>query len=123
MSCPSRLRSTGRQRPGPIQACPALHSALSTDPPRARAGLNVTFHAGIDLNEDLAPIQAGLCSHSMRNTELHMCITVPSTSGNDLNEDLTPIEAGLTWTVGKRRREAFDFLGGEVGDWIGLVRE
>lgn len=44
-------------------------------------------------------------------------------AGNDLNEDLTPIEAGLTWTVGKRRREAFDFLGGEVGDWIGLVRE
>ncbi|EFN57185.1 hypothetical protein CHLNCDRAFT_30552 [Chlorella variabilis] len=34
--------------------------------------------------------------------------------GNDLNEDITPIEAGLTWTVGKRRREAFDFLGGQV---------
>lgn len=34
--------------------------------------------------------------------------------GNDLNEDITPIEAGLAWTVGKRRREAFNFLGGEV---------
>ena len=34
--------------------------------------------------------------------------------GNDLNEDITPVEAGLTWTVGKRRREAFDFLGGEI---------
>ena len=32
--------------------------------------------------------------------------------GNDLNEDITPVEAGLTWTIGKRRREACDFLGG-----------
>ena len=36
-------------------------------------------------------------------------------AGNDLNEDITPIQAGLAWTVGKRRREAFDFLGGQVG--------
>ena len=35
--------------------------------------------------------------------------------GNDLTEDITPIEAGLAWCVGKRRREAFDFLGGQVG--------
>jgi aminomethyltransferase len=34
--------------------------------------------------------------------------------GNDLNEELTPVEAGLAWTIGKRRREAFDFLGGAV---------
>jgi len=34
--------------------------------------------------------------------------------GNDLNEDITPIEAGLAWTVAKKRREACDFLGGEV---------
>lgn len=34
--------------------------------------------------------------------------------GNDLNESLTPVEAGLAWTIGKRRREAFDFLGGEI---------
>lgn len=34
--------------------------------------------------------------------------------GNDLNEQLTPVEAGLAWTIGKRRREKFDFLGGEV---------
>ena len=36
-------------------------------------------------------------------------------AGNDLNEDITPIEAGLKWTIGKNRREACDFLGGEVG--------
>jgi len=34
--------------------------------------------------------------------------------GNDLTEDITPIDAGLAWCVGKRRREAFDFLGGDV---------
>lgn len=34
--------------------------------------------------------------------------------GNDLEQHITPIEAGLAWTVGKRRREKFDFLGGEV---------
>ncbi len=31
--------------------------------------------------------------------------------GNDLDETITPVEAGLAWTVGKRRREKFDFLG------------
>ena len=35
-------------------------------------------------------------------------------AGNDLNEDITPVEAGLTWTIGKSRRDACDFLGGEV---------
>ncbi len=37
-----------------------------------------------------------------------------ASAGNDLDEDKTPVEAGLTWTIGKRRREACDFLGGEV---------
>ena len=36
-------------------------------------------------------------------------------TGNDLNEERTPVEAGLTWTIGKKRRDACDFLGGEVG--------
>ena len=31
-----------------------------------------------------------------------------------MNEDISPVEAGLAWTIGKRRREAFDFLGGAV---------
>lgn len=39
---------------------------------------------------------------------------VPYRAGNDLNESITPVEAGLTWTIGKKRREACDFLGGEV---------
>lgn len=39
---------------------------------------------------------------------------MPRCAGNDLNESITPVEAGLTWTIGKKRREACDFLGGEV---------
>eukprot|EP00217_Crustomastix_stigmatica_P003157 CAMPEP_0183819590 /NCGR_PEP_ID=MMETSP0803_2-20130417/64212_1 /TAXON_ID=195967 /ORGANISM="Crustomastix stigmata, Strain CCMP3273" /LENGTH=1299 /DNA_ID=CAMNT_0026064479 /DNA_START=69 /DNA_END=3966 /DNA_ORIENTATION=+ len=34
--------------------------------------------------------------------------------GNDLEQHISPVEAGLTWTIGKRRREKFDFLGGET---------
>lgn len=51
------------------------------------------------------------CDHV---NELRASLPLLSSPGNDLNEDITPIEAGLTWTVGKRRREAFDFLGGQV---------
>lgn len=35
-------------------------------------------------------------------------------AGNDLNEDTTPIEASLKWTIGKRRQEKFDFVGGDA---------
>ncbi len=58
------------------------------------------------------------------NPEVRLCGLGPRDSlrleaglclyGNDLDENTTPISAGLAWTVGKRRREAFDFLGGEV---------
>ena len=34
--------------------------------------------------------------------------------GNDLNDSIGPIEAGLTWTIGKSRRDACDFVGGDV---------
>lgn len=51
----------------------------------------------------------GLGARDSLRLEAGLCLY-----GNDLNEDITPVEAGLTWTVGKRRREAFDFLGGEV---------
>ncbi|KAL4856122.1 Aminomethyltransferase [Chlorella vulgaris] len=65
-----------------------------------------------------------LCEALMADSRVRMCGLGPRDSlrleaglclyGNDLNEDITPVEAGLTWTVGKRRREAFDFLGGEI---------
>lgn len=31
-----------------------------------------------------------------------------------MTEDTTPLEASLKWTIGKRRREACDFIGGEA---------
>jgi glycine cleavage system aminomethyltransferase T len=34
--------------------------------------------------------------------------------GNDLNEETTPIEASLKWTIGKRRQQTCDFIGGDV---------
>ena len=41
-------------------------------------------------------------------------------AGNDLNEDISPVQAGLKWTIGKRRQQSCDFLGGEVG-WLSLL--
>jgi aminomethyltransferase len=52
---------------------------------------------------------AGLGPRDSLRLEAGLCLY-----GNDLDENITPIEAGLAWTVGKRRREAFDFLGGQV---------
>jgi len=52
---------------------------------------------------------AGLGARDSLRLEAGLCLY-----GNDLTEDITPVEAGLAWTVGKRRREAFDFLGGAV---------
>ncbi|EFJ41696.1 hypothetical protein VOLCADRAFT_107582 [Volvox carteri f. nagariensis] len=52
---------------------------------------------------------AGLGPRDSLRLEAGLCLY-----GNDLNESLTPVEAGLAWTIGKRRREGFDFLGGDV---------
>lgn len=66
----------------------AVATKLTSDPRLRLAGLGP---------RDSLRLEAGLCLY-----------------GNDLNEDITPVEAGLTWTVGKRRRELYDFLGGET---------
>eukprot|EP00775_Hariotina_reticulata_P006762 gene6762-6979_t len=72
----------------PNESMVAVAEALTADPEVRLAGLGP---------RDSLRLEAGLCLY-----------------GNDLNEDITPIEAGLAWTVSKKRREAFDFLGGEV---------
>lgn len=54
-------------------------------------------------------------SDQMPHHQFMIClIAMGCCTGNDLDEGKTPVEAGLTWTIGKRRREACDFLGGEV---------
>ena len=51
----------------------------------------------------------GLGSRDALRLEAGLCLY-----GNDLDEDITPVEAGLKWAIGKRRREDYNFLGGEV---------
>lgn len=58
-------------------------------------------------NED-----ARLCGLGARDSlrlEAGLCLY-----GNDLNETISPLEAGLTWTIGKARRDACDFVGGDA---------
>ena len=49
---------------------------------------------------------AGLGARDSLRLEAGLCLY-----GNDIDELTTPVEAGLTWTIGKRRRAAWDFPG------------
>ncbi|KAG1675691.1 hypothetical protein FOA52_002400 [Chlamydomonas sp. UWO 241] len=51
----------------------------------------------------------GLGARDSLRLEAGLCLY-----GHDLTEEISPVEAGLAWTIGKRRREKFDFLGGSV---------
>merc|ERR1712087_767192 len=65
---------------------------------------------------------AGLGARDSLRLEAGLCLY-----GNDMNDDISPIEAGLTWTISKSRREACDFVGGDVikkqlADGVGIRR-
>ncbi len=72
----------------PAAQAEALARALLEAPEVAPAGLGA---------RDSLRLEAGLCLY-----------------GNDLDEVTTPVEAGLTWTIGKRRKLAWDFIGATV---------
>ncbi|MGH7057863.1 MAG: glycine cleavage system aminomethyltransferase GcvT, partial [Acetobacteraceae bacterium] len=72
----------------PADAAEGLANALLAEPEVRPAGLGA---------RDSLRLEAGLCLY-----------------GADIDEATTPIEAGLGWVLGKRRRIAWDFPGGEV---------
>uniref|UniRef100_A0A9J8A7Z4 Aminomethyltransferase, mitochondrial n=1 Tax=Cyprinus carpio carpio TaxID=630221 RepID=A0A9J8A7Z4_CYPCA len=52
---------------------------------------------------------AGLGARDSLRLEAGLCLY-----GNDIDETTTPVEASLVWTIGKRRRQAQDFLGADI---------
>ena len=61
------------------------------------------------LLQDDAVVPAGLGARDSLRLEAGLCLY-----GNDIDELTSPVEAGLTWTIGKRRRMAWDFPGAAV---------
>jgi aminomethyltransferase len=51
---------------------------------------------------------AGLGARDSLRLEAGLCLY-----GNDIDETTNPIEAGLTWTIGKRRKTEWNFLGAD----------
>jgi aminomethyltransferase len=56
-----------------------------------------------------AVIPVGLGARDSLRLEAGLCLY-----GNDIDELTSPVEAGLTWVIGKRRKMAWDFPGGQV---------
>ena len=54
-------------------------------------------------------IPAGLGARDSLRLEAGLCLY-----GNDIDELTSPIEADLAWVIGRRRRNAWDFLGAAV---------
>jgi aminomethyltransferase len=66
--------------------------------------------SGIGLAETLlerGAVPAGLGARDSLRLEAGLCLY-----GNDIDETTDPIAANLTWAIGKRRKMAWDFLGG-----------
>jgi aminomethyltransferase len=69
-----------------------------------------------DAGENLAEIllargatPAGLGARDSLRLEAGLCLY-----GNDIDETTNPVAASLAWAIGKRRKIAWDFLGGDV---------
>jgi aminomethyltransferase len=72
----------------PAAQVESLADRLLEQPEVAPAGLGA---------RDSLRLEAGLCLH-----------------GNDIDDLTTPVEAGLAWTIGKRRRRDWDFMGAQA---------
>jgi aminomethyltransferase len=70
-------------------------------------GMAVTLAQHLVEQPEVVP--AGLGARDSLRLDAGLCLY-----GNDIDETTSPIEAGLTWAIGKRRRIAWDFAGGEA---------
>ncbi len=68
-------------------------------------GMAVTLANRLLEHQEVIP--AGLGAATLLRLEAGLCLY-----GNDIDETTSPVEAGLTWAIGKRRKLAWDFLGG-----------
>jgi len=70
------------------------------------ADTEAVFRALLD-QDAVEPV--GLGARDTLRLEAGLCLY-----GHDIDTTTTPVEAGLSWTIGRRRREAGDFLGADV---------
>ena len=54
-------------------------------------------------------VPAGLGARDSLRLEAGLCLY-----GNDIDESTSPVAANLTWVIGKRRKMAWDFIGGDL---------
>jgi aminomethyltransferase len=68
-------------------------------------GMAVTLANRLVQQPEVVP--AGLGARDSLRLEAGLCLY-----GNDIDETTSPVEAGLVWAISKRRKMAWDFLGG-----------
>jgi aminomethyltransferase len=70
-------------------------------------GMAVTLANRLLRQPEVVP--AGLGARDSLRLEAGLCLY-----GNDIDETTSPVEAGLVWAIGKRRKLAWDFQGGDA---------